>query len=221
MRPSHDLYDKVFGVVYLGMLANLLVAVTCSPMLVILFATDSSRTWPLLALLSPICAPALAACFAMFTYFSEEGPTGLVRTFFRAWRRSLRPAAIVGGAASVVVVVLSVDVVAAGRSHTAAIAIPLLLMLDVLVVAVTLLALVGVSEHPSARVRDIVKPAVYLAVRRWYLTAFSLLVVIGLGGAVAARPVIGLGLATAPMLYIVWANSRYTLQPILRSDDVM
>jgi uncharacterized membrane protein YesL len=218
MRISHELYDKVFGTIYLGMLGNLLVAVACSPVLIVAFTTDPNRTWPLLAVASPLCAPAAVACFAMFTHFSEEGPVALVSTFVRVWRRSFRRAFAVGGAVSFVVVVLSVDATAAGRSHATAIAIPLLLMLDVLVVAIALLALVGLSEQPTARIRDIVRPAAFLAVRRWYLTALSLLVLGALGSIVAARPIVGLGLATAPMLYIVWANGRFTLQPILHSD---
>ena len=32
---------------------------------------------------------------------------------------------------------------------------------------------------------------------------------------VAARPALGLGLGAAPLLYVVWANSRYALSPAL------
>jgi len=217
MRVSHELYDKVFGVIYLGMLANLMVAIACSPLLVVTFTTNAGRTWPLLAVLAPLCAPALVGAFAMFAHFSDEGPAGLVRTFMRAWRRSMRHALAVGTAATFGIAVFSVDIAAAGRSHALAIVIPLLLMLDVLVGATALLTLVALSERPTTRLRDLVRPVVYLAVRRWYLTALSLLVMVLLGGFAATRPVIGLGLAAAPMLYVVWANSRFTLQPIMRS----
>lgn len=218
MRVSHEIYDKVFGALYLAMVGNLLVAVGCAPVLVVLFATNPARTWPLLVVMAPACVPALVAAFAMFAQFSEEGPTALARTFVLAWLRSFRRSVVLGAAGCLATAVLSVDVTWAGRSHAFALAIPLLLVLDVLVVATTLLACVGLAERPDARVRDIARPAVYLAVRRWYLTVPSVLVVGLLLSVVAARPIIGLGFAVAPMLYAVWANSRFTLQPILHSE---
>jgi len=36
-----------------------------------------------------------------------------------------------------------------------------------------------------------------------------------LAGIVAARPAIGFGLAAAPLLYVVWANSQFALRPVL------
>jgi uncharacterized membrane protein YesL len=215
MRMSHEMYDKVFGAVYLGMMGNLLVSVACAPVLIVLFTTDPVRSWPLLVVLAPVCAPAVVAAFSMFAHFSEEGPIALARTFARAWLCSFRRAIGLGALGCLASAVLSVDIVWAGRSHRLAILIPLLAVLDVLVVATTLLAWVGLAERPDERVRDIVRPAVYLAVRRWYLTLLSVLVAGLLSSVVAARPIIGLGFAVAPMLYVVWANGRFTLQPIL------
>ena len=96
-----------------------------------------------------------------------------------------------------------------------AVAVPVLVTLAVLVVSTATLALVGVVERPRARVRDLLRAGLYLAVRRWYLTAVSLFVLGLLVALVAARPAVGLGLAAAPLLYVVWANSRYALSPAL------
>ena len=57
-----------------------------------------------------------------------------------------------------------------------AVAIPVLVTLMVLVVATALLALVVLAERPTVRLRDALRASLYLAVRRWYLTAVSLAV---------------------------------------------
>ena len=76
-------------------------------------------------------------------------------------------------------------------------------------------ALVALAEEPGARMRDIVKAALYLCVRRWYLTALSLAVLGVQFGLFTTMPAIAVGLTCAPALYVAWANSRYTLRPVL------
>jgi uncharacterized membrane protein YesL len=218
MRISHDTYNRVFDTVYLGMLGNVLVAIAALPFVGVLFATQPTRSWPLLVLLAPSLGPALVALFSMFTHHAEGSPGGNIRAFVRAWRTSFRRAVPAAAVATAAIAVLSVDAAAAGRSHRMAIVVPLLLMLDVLVVAVALVVLVGLAERPSARIRDLARPAIYLVVRRWYLSALSLVAVAVLMGVVTTRPTIGLGFLAAPMLYIVWANARFTLQPVLAGD---
>jgi len=78
-----------------------------------------------------------------------------------------------------------------------------------------MLALVVLAERPGARVRDAGRVSVYLAVRHWYLTLPSLAVLAVLEALLATRPAIALGLAAAPLLYVVWANSRFTLRSAL------
>ncbi|MFC7480077.1 hypothetical protein ACFQX7_08605 [Luedemannella flava] len=88
-------------------------------------------------------------------------------------------------------------------------------MLGILTVATGLLGLVTLAERPAARLRDVARACAYLAVRRWYLTAMSLLVLALLAQLVTARPALALGLAAAPLLYVVWANSRSCLRVAL------
>jgi len=215
MRISHDTYSQVFGTVYVALMTNLMLVLACLPLVVGLVVTDPVRSWPLLALVAPLCAPAGCAAFAVFGAFSAEGTTAVVRTFVRAWRSVARRALAVGALVSGAVVVLGVDARAAWQSRLGAVAIPVIAVLVVLILATGMLALVAVVERPRARVRDLLRAALYLAVRRWYLTAASLLVLGLLATLVAARPALGLGLAAAPLLYVVWANSRYALLPIL------
>ena len=118
-------------------------------------------------------------------------------------------------AAMTALVVLAVDARAAWGHRVGALALPVLATLIVLTVATTLLGLVTIAERPSAPLREVARACVYLAVRRWYLTAVSLLVLALLAQLLAARPAIALGLAAAPLFYVVWANSRFTLRATL------
>ncbi|KEP72406.1 ferredoxin-NADPH reductase, partial [Microbacterium sp. SUBG005] len=56
-RISHDTYASVFATVYLGLMVNVLLLVTCAPLVFLLLTTDPARTWPLLLIALPLCAP--------------------------------------------------------------------------------------------------------------------------------------------------------------------
>ncbi len=215
MRVSHETYDGVFGTAYVILMTNLLLAVACLPVVVLVVTTDPATTWPLLALLAPGCAPALVGAFTVFAAFSSDGTTSVVRTFARAWRGRLRASLAVGALATAAVVVLGVDVRAVWGSRLGAVAIPVFVVLAALAAATATLALVGLVERTDLRLRDLLRAALYLAVRRWYLSGASLVVLGLLVTMVGSRPALGLGLAAAPLLYVVWANSRFALRPVL------
>jgi uncharacterized membrane protein YesL len=214
-RRTHEAFDQVFGTAYVTLMTNVLLAVACLPLVVVVFATDLTTSWPLLALLAPLCAPALVGAFAVFAAFSTQGTTTVVRTFARAWRHGLRRSLTVGVLAVAVVVVLGVDTRLVWGSRVGAVAIPFFVTLGVLALATATLALVALGERTDLRVRDLLRAGLYLAVRRWYLSGASLLVLGLLVTMIGARPVLGLGLAAAPLLYAVWANGRYAMRPVL------
>jgi hypothetical protein len=121
-----------------------------------------------------------------------------------------------GALAAAALVVLGVDTRAAWGRAAGAAAIPVLVVAMVLAAATALLGLVVLAERPSVRLRDALRACLYLAVRRWYLTAVSLAVLGVLDALLTARPAVALGLAASPLLYVVWANGRYSLRPALR-----
>jgi uncharacterized membrane protein YesL len=139
----------------------------------------------------------------------------VLRTFGRAWRASFRRASALGALATSALVVLGVDIRAAWGRPIGAVAIPALVVGMVLVVAASLLALVVIAERPRVRLRDALRACLYLAVRYWYLTLLSLAVLALLQALLANRPALALGLAASPLLYVVWANSRFTLRAAL------
>jgi uncharacterized membrane protein YesL len=214
-RPlvAAETYELVFGTVYTGLMTNLLLAVACLPLVVLVAATDPATTWPYLALVAPLLGPALAAAFAVFGAFGSDGSTAVVRTFARAWRQHLRRGLAIGALATGAVVVAAVDVAFFWGRTAGAVAIPVLVSLAVGAVMTAVLALVVVPEMPGARLRAVLLAAVVLGARRWYLSAGALLVLGLLVSVMAARPVVGLGFAAAPLLYAVWGICRYLLRP--------
>ena len=214
-RISHETYSTVFSIVYLGLMTNVLLVVGCLPLLVVLLTTDTALSWPLVAVLTPVTTPAVAAAFAVFSAHSADSTVGVIRTFGRSWRAVFRRSAQLGALVAAVLVVLGVDARAAWGRPSGTWALPALAVLTVLVVATGLLGLTAIAEAPTARLRDVLRAGVFLAVRRWYLTLASLLVVSLLLTLFAAKPALAVGLAAAPLLYVVWANSRYSLRPVL------
>jgi uncharacterized membrane protein YesL len=218
-RISHDTWATILGVVYLGLMVNFLVLVAAAPLVVLLITTDPALSWPLLALAVPLAAPALTGAFTAFREFGRGEPQ-VVRSFLRGWKATWRKGMLIGAAAAASVVVLLVDVRAVAALPASVVVVPVLALLTVIAVATALVALVALAEAPQARLRDMLKAALYLSVRRWYLTALSF-AVLGVQFALfTTMPAIAIGLTCAPALYVAWANSRHTLRPVLDLDEV-
>lgn len=217
---SHDTWATILGVVYLGLMTNFLVLIAALPLVVLLITTDPALSWPLLALAAPLAAPALTGAFTAFRDFGRGEPQ-VVRSFLRGWRATWRTAMLIGLLVTAAVVVLLVDVRAVVDTAASVVIVPVLALLTVIAAATALVGLVAVAEAPGARMRDILKAALYLGVRRWYLTALSFTV---LGVQVAlftTMPAIAIGLTCAPALYVAWANSRFTLRPVLDESEAV
>jgi uncharacterized membrane protein YesL len=204
----------LFDTAYLALMTNALVTAACAPLVVLLLTTDPGRSWPLIALLGPLAGPALCGAFAVLSAYSQTRSTEVARTFVRVWRASARRSMMLTAGTSALLVVLAVDCRAAWGRPVGALAIPVLVVLMVLAVATTLLALVLLSSRPQLRVRDACRVSVYLAVRHWFLTLLSLFALALLQALLVTRPAIALGVAMAPILYVVWAGSRFSLVPL-------
>lgn len=217
-RLSQDTYAAVFGVAYLGLMTNALLVVAGLPVLAVLVLTDPAESLPLLALVAPLLAPALTAAFTVFGNHAETGSTEVVRGFVRGWWATARWALLLGAATSLALVVLVVDIQWLAGRDAGVLALPLLALLACLVAVGCVVGLVAIAEVPDARLRELVAAAVVLGVRRWYLSVASLVALASLAGFFLVKPALALGLAAAPVLYVVWANGRYTLRPAIRTD---
>jgi uncharacterized membrane protein YesL len=213
-RVSFEAFHGAFGLVYLMLVTNLLLVASAAPLVALAVATDPARSWPLLAVAAAAAAPGAAAAFRAFSEHSQGGD-GPVRAFARGYRDCWRPALAVGALTAGTLTVLLVDVRELAASAVGVLVIPLLAVLSVLALGLGAVCLAVVAEAPQARLCDALRASAYLAVRRWYLTAASL-VAGGVQLAVFAQaPALALGVTAAPMLYVLWANSRYTLRPVL------
>jgi len=220
MKPlAHGTFTMITGVVYLALITNVLLVIACLPLVLLLIVTDPARSWPLLALAAPFCAPGVSAAFATFREFSRGGATP-ARAFLAGWLATWRRAFQLGALVTAVVVVLIVDLKFFADSSLSVVVVPVLGVLTVLVIAVGLISLVAIADTPGARLGDVIRASLYLGVRRWYLTIVSLLTIGTQIALFTSMPAIALGLTMAPALYLAWANSRYTLRPVLSIDDV-
>ncbi|APF34123.1 MULTISPECIES: DUF624 domain-containing protein [Microbacterium] len=217
-RISHNTYATVFGVVYLGLMTNLLLLASCLPLVVLLVITDPALSWPMLAVVAPLCAPGITAAFATFRAHGE-GENQVVRTFIRSWKRSWRKALALGTVVVAALVVVLVDVRFFAPLQAGVAVVPVLGVLTVLLLAAGLVAFAALAEEPDASLRSIARAAVFLSVRRWWLSLVSLAVLALQAGLFVAMPAIAIGLTSAPALYLAWANARYILRPVLGDPE--
>jgi uncharacterized membrane protein YesL len=224
---GHSTYAAVFGVVSLGLILNALLVVAWLPFVALLMTTDPARSWPLLALAAPLCAPALTAAAWTFrvhgTTVSGAAEGGVVRTFLAGYRATWRRALALGALITAFVTVALVDIRMLAETPAAVYVVPLLLVATVLACGVAVVAAVAIAEAPEARLRDILRASLFLAVTRGHLTIVSLVVLAAQAVLFTAMPALALGLTASASLYLVWANGRFTLRPVLStadSDDV-
>jgi uncharacterized membrane protein YesL len=218
-KVSFNVYQTVFGVIYLGLMTNLLLVVGNLPLVVLLVTTDPAASWPFLAIAAPFGGPAIAAAFSTFAAFSAGEPN-VARTFIASYRATWRRAFAVGVMVTGLLVVLLVDVRFFSDSQLGVVVIPLLGVLTALALATGLLAITAIADVPTALLRDVLRVSIYLGLRRWYLTATSMLILALFVWFFTIMPAFALGLAAAPALYLAWANSRHTLLPVLGVVDV-
>ncbi|MCL1869074.1 MAG: DUF624 domain-containing protein [Promicromonosporaceae bacterium] len=215
LRVSGQIYTTVFGTLLTGLVVDAMLLVACLPLVVMLLTTDPSRSWPALAVLAPLAAPAVVAAFAVFRQVSDDGAPTPVRTFWSAYRRHARRSLAVGGLLAAVSVVGLVDLRFLAGHRAGALATPGIAVVLLLAALTGVVALAAVPELPAARLRDLLKASLFLAVRRWYLAGAALVVLALLAGVVAARPALGLGLLPAPLLYVAWGAARFALRPAI------
>lgn len=217
-RLSHETYSLVFHVVFLGLMTNVLLALGCLPAVVLLMTTDPAESWPLLAITLPLTAPAVAAAFTVFREH-DRGGLGVLAAFLAGARATGRKALAVGVLAGAVLTVLLADVRVLAGTDLGVVLVPLLLLLAVLTLTSTLLSLAGIAEVPQARLRDVLGAALVLGVRRWHLSAVSLLVLALQVALFTTSPALAIGITASAALYLVWANARFTLRPVLDTAE--
>ena len=217
-RISHDTMSTIFGVTYLGLVTNVMLVISCLPLVALLVLTDPAETWPYLMGFAPLIAPAMTGAFTVFRRHSDEGSLEVVRGFWRGWWSTARQALILGLFATGMLFLFVVDIRLMTGLNLTTLTVPLLLMLILLVVGILPIAMVAVAEVPNTRLSEVIRISTVLGVRRWYLTLLSLVILGSFAAFFIVKPALAIGLAAGPMLYVVWANGRFTLKPAIVED---
>lgn len=192
-------YERGFRGLWTALVVNLLLAVACAPLLLALvLVEDPLASLPFFAVLSCVCGPALTGAFGAFA--ADDRPAA---AFVAAYRSGFGRGLLLWAGGAAVLAVLGVNVAGAlsGDVAFARPLLPMFVVLAVLVVAVLPYALVGAPLRAAA----------YVALRRWYLSALNALVLAVLVTVLLVKPGIGVLIACAPLLYVVWSNARYAL----------
>jgi hypothetical protein len=73
----------------------------------------------------------------------------------------------------------------------------------------------GTVLLPSAGLKSLFKASLYLCVKRWYLSLAALALLGIVTAAALVQPVLGIGLAPAPLLFVIWSNAAYAFHAAL------
>ncbi|MFV0428625.1 MAG: hypothetical protein ACK5KO_04250 [Arachnia sp.] len=214
-------YTRVTGTLYLGLMTNLLLGLASLPFLALVVTTDPRTTWPLWAAAAMAAVPAVGAAFHVFARHSDESETAVVRPFLAGWWRALRRVLPAGSLGIALTMIVAVDI-AWVRQHDArtgtsltSVAVPIAAVLLALCAMTTLGCMVAALERTDVSLPRLAKAAVYLMVRRWYLTALSAACTAVFIIVLVERPAVAIGVIASPLLFVIWANTRRAMRPVL------
>ncbi|WP_267277286.1 hypothetical protein [Arthrobacter sp. CDRTa11] len=218
--PGFETFGSIFGFVYTFLAGNVMLALANAPLVLCLaLVADPVASWPFFLALSVTVPPSLGGLFAAFQALNDDG--GAVKpfaSFLRGYVRGFRRTAPLGLAAIALLLFLGVDLVAVQSLPAAAVLIPIIAVAAAATVSVAVLVIAGVVLLPDARLKSLAKASLYLCVQRWYLSV-AMLVLLGIiASAALLQPVLGVALAPAPLLFVVWSNAAFAFHAVLRGD---
>ena len=200
--------QKTMDALGTALAVNLMLAVTASPLIVLLVFTNAFETWPLVALAAVVAAPGLPSAFTAFRR-ADDNP---FRAFLSGYRATWSGASRIALCLVAVAAVLVVDARFFADGPFAQAAMVVLVVVAVLIAGVGLLALTAIAEEPSIRLSVAMRRAAWCAVQRWYLTLASLTVLVVFAAVFVNVPLLALSAAASPALYVAWTNSRFSLR---------
>ncbi|MGO4246544.1 hypothetical protein AB4Y87_04960 [Paenarthrobacter sp. RAF54_2] len=217
--PGFETFGSIFGFIYTFLVGNVLLAIANAPLVLSLsLVADPAAAWPFFLALSVTIAPSLAGIFAAFKALNDDGgAVKPVAAFLQGYKRSFGRTAVLGLGAVGLLMFLGVDLAIVSAMPAAAVLVPLIVVVAAVAVSLTVTAISGVVLLPEARLKSILKASLYLAVQRWYLS-LAMLVLLGIiASAAVLQPVLGIALAPAPLLFVIWSNASFAFHAALRA----
>lgn len=217
--PGFETFGSIFGFIYTFLAGNVLLAVANAPLVLCLaLVADPAAAWPFFLALSVTITPSLAGIFAAFKALNDDG--GAVKpvvAFLREYKRSFTRSAPLGLGAVALLVFLGVDLAIIQSMPAAAVLVPLIVVVAAVTVSLAVTAIAGVVLLPEAKLKSILKASLFLVIQRWYLS-LAMLVLLGIiVSAAVLQPVLGIALAPAPLLFVIWSNASYAFHAVLRA----
>ncbi|BCW08111.1 hypothetical protein [Arthrobacter sp. NtRootA1] len=216
--PGFETFGSIFGFIYTFLAGNVLLAVANAPLVLCLaLVADPAAAWPFFLALSVTIAPSLAGIFTAFKALNDDGGAVMpVAAFLRGYKRSFTRSAPLGLGAVALLLFLGVDL-AIIQSMPAAVLVPLIVVVAAVTVSLAVTAIAGVVLLPEAKLKSILKASLFLVIQRWYLS-LAMLVLLGIiVSAAVLQPVLGIALAPAPLLFVIWSNASYAFHAVLRA----
>ena len=216
--PGFETFGSIFGFIYTFLAGNVLLAVANAPLVLCLaLVADPAAAWPFFLALSVTIAPSLAGIFTAFKALNDDGGAVMpVAAFLRGYKRSFTRSAPLGLGAVALLLFLGVDL-AIIQSMPAAVLVPLIVVVAAVTVSLAVTAIAGVVLLPEAKLKSILKASLFLVIQRWYLS-LAMLVLLGIiVSAAVLQPILGIALAPAPLLFVIWSNASYAFHAVLRA----
>ncbi len=221
--PGFETFGSIFGFIYTFLAGNALLAVANAPLVLSLsLVADPASAWPFFLALSVTIAPSLAGIFAAFKALNDDGgAVKPVAAFLRGYKRSFAKAALLSVGAVALLLFLGVDLAVVQNNVStlpgAALLVPLIVVAAAVTVSLAVTAIAGVVLLPEAKLKSIFKASLYLVAQRWYLSLAMLILLGIIVSAAVMQPVLGIALAPAPLLFVIWSNASYAFHAVLRS----
>ncbi|ALV46372.1 hypothetical protein MB46_13640 [Arthrobacter alpinus] len=213
---SHESVSGIFTFVYAFLAVNVLLALSNAPLVFFLAVVGNPiASWPFFLALSVTVLPSLAGAFTVFAAIKDS--TGKdsqpFKTFALGYGRCFRRTGPTALAAVAVVGVLLVDLAFIAGTSMGALLMPLLVVLVALAVVVSVALVAGAVLRPALGWQELAKASLFLSVKRWYLS-LAALALLGLIAALSlVQPILGVALAPAPLLFVIWSNTVFLLTP--------
>lgn len=201
---SWGTWETIWSFVHRALVLNLALALANLPLLFALAVVSAPLSYPLFfGVLTVSVGPSVAAAFG---YLHGE------LSFVAAYRRFFRAALLRWTLTAALTGVLLADIVALHDHAVGAVLVPLFAVLAVLVLAAGVVSLALLPLRPDMRLWAGLLTSAYAAVRRWWLTALTLLTLAAASIAVNQAPILGLATLPGCALILAWVNSSAALR---------
>jgi hypothetical protein len=204
LNLRHSSWDLIWSSAHRILMINAAVVLVNLPLLAALAIVDRPWRYPAFFLvLALTLGPSAAGAFA-YLDDADDGVRQLARTYRRHFRRSV----LLWSLSLAMIAVLAGDIAVLRTSPAGAVVVPALAVGALLVLLSATTAQADLVRRPGVPLRVVLWSAVYLSVRRWWITVANVVLLAVAALIVNQAPVLGLATVPGCVLFVVWNNNR-------------